>query len=456
MTEILEKNASAPRRAWAPIAVWVVALLLFTHFALRFWLNALGKPFWVDETMSLSNLQNTPFSSLLLNGQRGEASRSPLVYIVDFILAWFWDLYPQRVWDLRLFFRISHAAYWSLASAAIFVWVWKRLPLLLPNVGPWQRWLIAVGAAYFYYINSFMNIYAIESRAYSLWVSLSTIHLLLTIDAIFFQPRRILSPLYLLVIFLMGLTTYATFAQIALGLAVWHLARWEEHGWKNFRACFADLKISVWPLLAGAVPTFWYFAQYALGQFGRPPFSLYLTSVREVLLKSFHHHGVQPLWITGPLFCFLIPWLNRRRPKSLALYAFLFGNVLVSLALFLISRAKGGIYAPRYATYLIPTFTFFYLSGLAWIFSQIAPHVARLSARAPRLPRLDTAALLTIFFTLEIVNRVPQLSREILAGLDMFRARQAYGVIVEEEKCPHGFPVPSEEFEALNERCRGR
>lgn len=435
--------------------LFAAAICLLLQFAIRYWLQALGKPFWGDEMMSILTMQNTSLGDLVWHGQRGEANRSPLVYIVDTLLSKIYGFYPQQYWDLRLFYRLSHAAYWSIACTCVFTWVLTRIKIVFPQVRQWETWIIAIGISYFLYFHSFLNIYAIESRPYSLWVSLSIIHFLFTIDALYFQPNKIRSVPYLLVCFFLTLTTYAAFCQVMLGLLAWCLARWEEAAWRLKAIPRFAFRSTLPAFVAALVPTYWYLSSYSLGQFQPAPVSLMVLSVREVLLKSFHHHGVQPFFVTGPLFMLLVPWLYRRNPKALALETFLWGNILLAVVLYVVSRLKGGIFAPRYAIFLVPTFTFIYLRGLYWAANLLTSLVLRLPFPIWKRWQVTVLTLLACFFLIEIGSRIGQMARELPLGFQNFKLRHAYGkTVADESSCGRNFSGDVNEFEAMNDRCR--
>ena len=428
-----------------------LAFGLFVLFCLRYWLNAQGKTLWMDETDGLHTAVGIPWSMLFVDGApAGQANKSPLAYMLDKAWMALWGYQPQYYWNLRVFFRLIPAAFWSIAGVSVFVFLSGWLKRHFPLARPWTIAVLAGGVAFFYYDNSFMHIYAIESRSYSLWVTLSTIHFLLLWQRLENGFTRRTAVAFTVVCFILAFSTYASLFQIYAGLAAVLLRDLlEKRRLDGFRAYRHDLL----GLGIATVVGLWYFAHMTPIRFPSPPFSLYIESVREVMLKAFHHHGAQPALLTFPLAFLLVPYLLRKRPECIALYAFTLMNVALTAVMFAVSYWKGGIYHSRYAVFLLPTLTWTYLAMIACLVSRVLPLLRAHFPAAARLPSIQT--VFVILAVVQVAGSLKSITRDIYTNAVIRDPISIYGRTPNPETCPAVLPHDPEDVERLNDLCRG-
>jgi hypothetical protein len=351
------------RRTKESALLYAATALVFFLFALRFWLASMGKALWGDEAVAMAIIRIYSYGQFLVQGSP-EASPNPLYYLLDKLS---FDLYgaePQFWWDLRLFNRILPATYWAVAGASVFAWTYRRSMQRLA-MRPLWAFVTALGIAVFFHSCSFMNTYAIEDRAYSLWVSLSTLQFLAWLDLLLDAKQRGAWVRYGTFSVLMVLTAAPALGQVALGLLVLLvLQSWESRGRGMKR--FA-VRGGVLFFLCASLE-FLYFRRgnmpYDTGWF---TYARYFESLGEVIAKAFHHHSAKGLAITMPLLFVFLPFWRRRERKLLALVAYNIGLLALTFLCFKGAQAKGGMWVSRYVIFLIPSFVAHYLLALALI-----------------------------------------------------------------------------------------
>lgn len=420
------------------VATALAGTLLFLLFCVRYWLSSQGKVFWMDETDGLHYTQASSLWDLIVKGApSGQASKSPLHYILDRLWLLAAGDRPQLWWDLRLFFRILPATYWALASVTAGWFVLRELKERIPGLSFWPALGIAAGAATFLHSHSFMHIYAIESRAYPLWASLSVVHFLFFWRSVTAGLSRREWWSYGIVCALLALTTYASLIQIGsgLGLLVFSkLIRKERVEWAQAVAI-------------GAVTVFligYYLLRMDKANFSPPTWEMYFESVKELLAKSFHHSRFTGVYVTGPLLLFLVPWWRRHTRGVVETWCFVWLHLASTLMLFLASRAANGIWGSRYVTYLIPSLTWCYFLGI----SQLS---AWLAARSPRL---KIAHLLLVLALFEMGTRAWKIGKNVPEDLSRFSKRNSISLTTV-PGCDERLPHDPEPFEHLNNLCRG-
>ncbi len=140
-----------------------------------------------------------------------------------------------------------------------------------------------------------------------------------------------------------------------------------------------------------------YFAQVPQYNFGFLPYSLYASSLIEVVSKAFHNHGWQSAIVVFPI-CGILPalfWRKIRNIQAIYLYGWL--QLAISFALFLGCRWKGNLFASRYLIFLTPMLTCFYAVGLVMISSNIER----------KIRRVTFLHLLLLWSALEVAIRIP-------------------------------------------------
>ncbi len=434
--------------------LWIFpALALFLLFAFRYYLAATGKAFWDDETVGLGYTQRKTYGNLFWFGSN-EASPSPFFYILNKIL---YDLYggqPQYWWDLRVYNRILPATYWAIAGTAVFVWCYKRA-LEYWRVPVWQALILGAGVAAFFHSCSFMNIYAIEDRAYSLWVSLATLQLLVWFDLLLNPSSRKAWWRFGGFSALMVFTTFASLGQVGLTALALVGLKWQNE--KLFRGISLREMVKRAVIVVGVSSAIGFFYLRVSQQMYYSPdwftAKRYFESVLEVMAKSYHHHGAGLLALTLPLLFVVLPFVQRQNRILLAIVAHNLGLLVLTVILFKGSQAKGGLWASRYVIYLIPAFTAHYVLGLAlfarWLQAQLAKRISW-------KPLRGTWLLFTFWAFTQIISLLPKYVSNIRHDIPKLKERHVY------EFTPSGNCRDLREtdfggmaFEEINANCRG-
>lgn len=417
----------------------VAAPLLFLLFACRYYLAAMGKGFWNDESLGLGFSHGQSFRLLLYYGS-DEASPAPLFYLLDKIWYSLWGSQPQYWWDLRLFHRILPATYWALACTYVFSWSYKKARdfFALP---PWQALAIALGVAGFLHSCSFMNIYAIEARAYSLWLSLSVVQFLAWIDLLQNSDSRSAWWRYGAFSALLAFTTFASMGQVGMGVAL--LVFWRR----------ANLRRAGLVLLVATAICLFYFRSAPPMHYSPDWFTAkrYFDSIFEVIAKSFHHHGASLLALSLPLLFVALPLWKRRNKFVLLLSAYNLGLLAFTIILFKGSEAKGGIWISRYVIYLIPSFTAQYLLALGYL-------AEAMQGWAWLRGRIGAHQVFALWAILQAVGVVANYGEAIVRDLPRLHERRAYGYTPSEncrDLIPNDDFMYAVDFEQLNDVCRG-
>jgi hypothetical protein len=433
---------SAASRAWAIL----LALALFLLFFVFLLLAAQGKPFWQDESNSQTGYTMQTIWSALRYGSNNEASKSPLPHITDRLLFIALDFRPHQTFDLRFILRVLPAFYWSAANTFLFFFLRRRLANAL-KVSSYHALLLAAGGAVFCYSNSFCAYYAIESRPFSLWVSLSLLQFL-SLWALLenFHSRRAQAS-FLLLNALLSLTTYASCFQVGIVCLLLQLSETLET--RRWRWWGVRQKLILASLASSAFLD-WFYMHAKKLEFAPADLALYASSLLEVMLKTFHHHGPQPAWVTFPLFFIFAPcfwWKRDRRIFLGCLGAWLF--VASTFALYLGSLKGGSLFASRYVIYIVPSLTFLYLAGLVALLMTIGKWIERIVHRNSFL------ALLSIWCLAQVGGTAWKSGKSIAQDIPRFHARNTIRKS-ELPRCVHpALEGSAIQLEELNDLCRG-
>lgn len=426
--------------------VWVASALLFLYFAVHLWFASQGKEFWMDETDGVYyNLKHDLWFLFLEGSDGGQGSRSPLVYILDRIWFYLWGDIPQEYWDLRLFFRVLPVTYWSGVHVFLFVHLWRYF-FTEKNFGYWIAALVSLAIAQFSYSNNFGSYYAIETRAYSLWVACSFLQFLALWQVLRSQDRAGWA-LYFWSSCGLVFTSYASLPQIFIGGGILLLDQWVSERKISFLG-ERPVKVML-TLVVGAFIGFYYFANANQMNYKPASTNLYWTSVLEVLLKSFHHHSYHAAYVTFPLLFVLIPlyWFRRDRIFTwLNLYSLaLLANTYV---LYLASLKKGGIYASRYVIYLLPHLTFLYVLGIATILYGLSKWLEK------RTGKVWATRVFVILCVIELPSRSTNIYKGTPKDVERFFARNSFGRRAGPD-CTVPLPHNPWDVELVSNNCRG-
>ena len=226
----------------------ILILIMFSLFlGLGMW-RASGKPLWNDEYFTLlSSTLGTSYEKML-SGHIGEGNNSPLFYFLQKLQCDLFAFHPRENWaqgkwegeDIfaQIFLRIQPVIAIAIALCALFYYFGSRYSLLvglyslavaLSSFMLWQHWT--------------------EARPYALWLSLSTIQMLLLLEILKkgFEDKR--SWRFLCGIHcLLALTASISMIQIvASSFVLWVFV---------YRRCLAHVFMAVIPLM---ICLFYYF-----------------------------------------------------------------------------------------------------------------------------------------------------------------------------------------------------
>jgi hypothetical protein len=423
----------------------LLAIFLFIFFSFRLYLAAQGKAFWMDESDGLYYTRITSFGELWTGMQTGQANKSPLLFLVDKSWMALWDYTPQKFWDLRLFFRVPHVTAWAIANVYLFFHLRHAFYEILGKKN-WRAWIFAIAITLFTYSNSFASYYAIETRAYSIWISLSLIHLLLFWNLLRAKRGSLTWAGFCLISALLVLNTYTAAPQIFFTVLILWLKEFGEtkKSWPSdylFKNCLILISITV-PI------TLYYAAQVPYMDYHPPTWKIYWNSVTEVILKAFHHHSHHPGWITAPLILIALPiyWWKRDRASAwMAIHTTIL--VILSLIIFLLSKAKGGIFASRYVSYATPSLTFSYILA-AYTLVQL------LGTFFPSKKRAQWVSYAFIILSLsQLASRPWSFYKNISKDLAQFNTRNGY-MENTDPHCATALPHAPEQLEKFNNYCR--
>lgn len=421
--------------------IHILALFLFFLLGSRLWLAAANRPFWGDEAVGITGTVWNTFTALLRHGPLGEASPSPLHYLLEKLWLAAWNGMPQLHWDLRVFFRVLPVLYWALAALVVFYFTEFFLRTRVKDTPRWARLAIAAGAAIFFHTNDFGSYYAMEDRSYSLWIFLSTLHFAFFLSS-WLQPWSAKKwSAYLLISFFLVATTYVALAQVLGALALQIL----------FKS--ANRKHMGWVFAVAAASTFvaLYYYQGVGGQlgFGTYGFSLYFESLFTVVGKTFHNHGVESTYFVFPV-CYLLAVAVLRREKLLQpAFIFAWGMLAWSFLLFLACQWKGNLFAPRYLSFLVPSAFALYVAMLWMVFRFLAPKLKN---------RFFNVRVWHLFFLWVLCTglaKVPKYAIDLTRDIPKAQESRIYGIYAPEcaVKFTAGGEVPP--LEALSKKCRG-
>jgi hypothetical protein len=424
---------------------WISCILLFFFFSVRLWLAAQGKEFWMDETDTIFfNTKRNIWLLITEGADGGQASRTPLYYIIERAWMYLWSDLPQQYWDLRFFFRIFPVAAWSAGNVYLFAHLWryfseeKQFSLRVSA-------LFAFAIAQFSYSNNFGSYYAIESRPYAMWAAISILHLLAVWQIIRTPKKGWL--LFYISSALLVLTTYAAMVQIFLAAGLLAL----EHCKKEKRLVFFDIhqKKIIFSALGCLIIGLCYFTRRETMDFAPAPFSLFWTSVMEVLLKAFHHHSFHAAFVTVPLLLVVIPLYWRTRSHDLAVSSLHAILIIFSVyPLYLVATHKGALFASRYVIYIMPALTFLYVLGVVTLLILFLRWLEKITQKKLFLPVLVGFALL------EAVTRPIGMYKGIGKDLARFSERRTFA-LHDHPDCSVAIPHNPWDLELMNNNCRG-
>lgn len=429
---------------------------LFLFLGARYWLAATNKPFNDDETVGLFSAYFSTYYDMFVVSIGG-ASTSPLFYFVDRLILELLGHDLHRYWDLRFITRFVHSTYWALASTYVFIWVTSRFQEWF-KISLFSSTIIGLGLAFFYHANSFLHIYAIEARGYSIWVSLSSIQLLLAIDLLKDDEKINSWIKFGAVSFLACMATYTAYAQVALLLFIILASKFIPI------SALSIPRQSAWPKLLGlagcilllsGICSFFYLSKapmmtYDVKFYFTP--ERYFDAVFEVLAKTFHHSSDKGLIFTIPFLFFGVGWYFRKKPEFNWLILKCLGMLVLTVFYFYGSKMKGGLWASRYVISLIPAFSLLYFIGLLAISFAFASTINR------RLQmRISPFALLIAWSLIEIVSRTNSYQKMLRADWPRLQSRNVYQKTTNPQ-CPQLLTSPdwrAETVEKLNDTCRG-
>lgn len=408
---------------------------------------ASGKELWADEVYSINTLVVQSFGSLFVDGLGGgQTSTSPLSYVFEKF--WFEISMPHVFanWDIRIFFRTPSIAFTSLAGAFIFAsgsfWANRRGISLAISL------LIGLCLSVFWFSNSFTRYYGLEARPYSLWYFLTTLQALIFFQDVSsdFRARKIWAPCAIAL--LASLTTYASLMQ-SYAIEFTFLVAMLFRGATSKEKLKIALK-SFGILLPATLASAYYLSRFDMIPFEPGTFEVFYQSVMEVTLKTWHHHGPEPLFVTLPfilIFCPIYWW----RQKSWVFWAYLPGTLLLLLTFvpFALTVWKGGLLASRYFIYLTPLLSLNYFLSAFTLFHLGKPIFQRIPPLIPKNFLLGTAlAIYGISALWKITANIPE-------GYRTFVAEKSYQPELHRE-CPISWNGQLEALRAKRLACLGK
>lgn len=426
---------------------WV---LFGTGLFLLFWIGLLlaaqGKPFWMDESDGWHRVTYISILELIKDGgPLGQASRSPLPFLVDRIIMKLANDHPQSMWDLRLFYRIPPAFFWAIANVFLFFFLRKKFARLLPNKD-FLVFIAALTGSFFVFTNSFSAYYAIEARSYSIWTAITLFQTCMLWSLLTEKYNKTNFVGFLLSNYLLVFATYAASLQVALACGILLLHdRFKEKKWRFFAA---PQKWVLATALGSMFITFYYYASVQKMAYNPIPFGFYVYSVMEVILKSFRHHSYHPAWVSFPVLFLLIPWYWWKKDRSIALLCL---NAHVSILLtylhYRASLAVGGLYASRYAAYLVPSLSFLYGVGVFTLLLQLSLWIKKKWKKDYLYP------IIILYCLVNVIPWIYKYSKGIPADIARFKARNSYQENLD-FRCVSKLVHDPEELEAQNDFCR--
>ncbi len=430
------------RASWASFAIF-----LFAYFWVHLLLAAQGKPFWTDEADGWAAVQRMALVDLFVSGApQGQASRSPLAYIMDRAILILSNDVPLSSWDLRLFARIPPSFCWAFANTFLFFFLLRKISLLLKGSNAALIFLVALTGTFFVFTNSFSIIYAIEARSYSLWTAITLLQTCFLWNLVTEKPSKLNYFAFAVSNYLLVFATYASSLQVGLACGILLLNDY----WKRNRLLPLG-ETQVWvsiTLIGSACITFYYYTKIAQMNFAPFPFPDYLMSINEVILKSFRHHGSQPAWLSYPLLFFAIPYFWWKKNKSIALLCLnAHASILLTYLHYRASLAAGGIYASRYAAFLTPSLSLLYGIGIFTLLLIFSNYVKN------KWNKEVMAYLIAAYCIFNLVPWIQKQSRGLPADIERFQKRNS----VMENKDPKCLELLNPDpllLEKQNDYCR--
>ena len=299
--------------------------------------------------------------------------------------------------------------------------------------------MISVAAAFFYHLNTFASYYSIETRAYSLWCSLTTLNVLFLLWAVYFGLRRWQWVGYATVCILLSFTTFASLGLVLGGFILQYFLLKDRKSLPRFIGLSA----------ACMGISYWYLAK-------SPPFShsptweLCFHELREVISKSLHAHAPSVALLVFSLFCVLLPLLSLKKKEERAVYALVWGSLAYAGVLILSCMQHHYLVASRQYIFLVPYLSAAYALGLYQSIRWLVGLFNRLN-----LPRkLEPTHVLLVWSAAIIFTSVKNDCRIIRHDLVQFKERHSLSKS-SAPICPRDFPdYQYTTFEKINDTCR--
>ena len=390
---------------------YVLAALLLFLYTTRLWVAALGKSLWTDESVGIWGSVYNSFSRLILQGPAGEASPSPLPYLVEKSWLAYWNYQPQLWWNTRMFFRLLPVTYWALAAVIVFIF----FTIFFPRFFPLLHWgwitLLSLAISLFYHSGSFAQYYALEDRTYAPWLLMSTIHFLFFLVSCARELSKKEWFAYTFVCVLMVATTYVTLAQIAIGFFVHFI--FFRNPQKNI---LQHLKFYGVIFAAPTILAFYYFFHVIQYHYIPPPWWMFHEAVMEVVSKAFHHHGIQQLFFTIPLFAMLAPYLLRAQKATAAISVFFWLHIFLSGVFFVGCLVKGNLFHSRYFIFLTPASAAMYGVGILFV----ANTLGKISTR------IKGTHIILFWAGLTVLTQLPIYVKAVYKDWPLFAEKKAY------------------------------
>lgn len=419
------------------LALAAIALVLTLLSAASLFEAAARRPLWLDEYWGVHVcVVHATWRTLLLDGPSTQGSLHPFYYLLEKLLLIPWMPAPQRWWNLFLYFRLTTIFSFALSGAAIFYYG-ERLLSRLPAAPVFPaRTLIAAGFALFFYNVQFAEYYAIEARPYSLWLLLSTLHFLLTLEALQrgWKSRGFVAAYGACSLFLC-ITASPGIFQLALSFGAIQLLH-------------RRLGVA-WAILPSVLASAYYMLDsqkwgYAPGG----PWD-YLQFMKEVGYKSFHaRSGLVFFPVLAIALWRLWSWRRHRLARGTILY--LLGLFSLTVVLAVACWWKGFLLASRQYIYLIPAYMLLYFVALHAVAELLETRLRK------KLPWLGAGTILAVWAAVIVMKSVPELMRRAY-DLPAAAERNLFFSENRTEPCVAPLGVPNEhEFETLNKKCRER
>jgi hypothetical protein len=304
---------------------------------------------WHDEAFGiLASVRGVSWTDLWLRGAPGQGSPHPLYYVLEKALLGLWGEAPQRYWQFAFYFRLTPVFFYAAGGALVLAFTPRLLAVVFPRAPFWQRAAIGAALGVFHLRIQFAEYYALEARPYSMWLFLSTAHLLLTLRLLpagfeTARQRRNYAALSAL------LAMVASPGIFQIGLSFVAIA-WPKR-----------LLRDSWVLVPSGLISVLYLHSVGVNGYNTGDVFWYLECLKEVAYKSFHARNG---FVFFPVFA-VGAWRIVARASCRWRLAFYLGG-LIALSAFLYAMClwKGFLLASRQYIYLLPAFEVVYFFAL--------------------------------------------------------------------------------------------